>query len=75
MKCWWELGITLNDGSTQTIETFNNIVEALDGLKQCDDNSAFVDLWEGEEWGDGAPSSLDVAINKVELLNIINNKG
>lgn len=41
----WELAIEKN-GGTITIDSFDNIEEAVAALKENDNPTAFIDLWE-----------------------------
>ena len=49
-KLWWELAITHDDGSTQSVEHPKNIAEGLAALLDRDpEENAFLDLWYLEE--------------------------
>ena len=46
----WELGIDHGDDiGTETIESFNNLLDAIKELRLCDNDTAFIDLWRGSK--------------------------
>ncbi len=67
----WELGKVLEDETSETIETFNLLSSALSALIECEDESAFIDLWTCEE-NYQRPICLDQTFKKKDVLAIIN---
>lgn len=60
----WELGIDMGEEGTKTRESFSQLIDALQALKDCPDPGSFIDLWvNGEPEGQ--------AIKKAELENFI----
>lgn len=58
----WELAIE-KDGGTITIDSFDNIEEAVVALKENDNPTAFIDLWEGCK-------ELGQTLNKKQLKKL-----
>lgn len=50
LELHWELGIDKGeDEGTETLESFDTLKEAIKALKECEDESAFIDLWKGSK--------------------------
>ncbi|GAI03250.1 unnamed protein product [marine sediment metagenome] len=46
----WELGINLGELlGTESIENFDSLPKAYQALVNCTDESAFIDLWQGDD--------------------------
>jgi hypothetical protein len=65
---WWELGITHKDGSTQTMESFDTLNQAIQALKQYPDNTAFIDQW--AYFDRSFPEPYGITYNKITLANV-----
>jgi len=65
IKLHWELGIVLEDETTQTIGFYSELDMAISALNNANDESAFIDLWHCPE---GARSyQLNQEITKKQL--------